>query len=72
MTTYMLKCFMFKHYLNYLFIVTKPDIVISRLLCAASKELHRTSYYTMYDAGNYKICKLIGKRRLLRILIIDQ
>ena len=37
---------MVKHYLNYLFIVTKPDIlvVISRLLCTASKELHQTSY----------------------------
>ena len=38
MTTDMLKCFMVKNYLNFLFIVTKPDIVISRLLCAESKE----------------------------------
>ena len=36
----MLKCFMIRHYLNYVY------IVISRLLCAASKELHRTSYCT--------------------------
>ena len=61
---------MVKHYLNYLFIVTKPDIVISRLLCAASKEI--TSNTVLYEhAGNYKICKLIGKRRPVRILIID-
>ena len=66
----MLKCFMFKHYLNYLFIVTKPDIVISRLLCAASKNY--IEHRIVRNAGNYKICKLIGKRRLLRILIIDQ